>query len=108
MKSTSLLIVLCFFIGISHAFSQTSITEKTEGMDLYEGYFNFWWDASEGKIWLEIDKVGQEILYVNSLAAGMGSNDIGLDRGQLGDTRIVIFDRVGPKVLLRQPNYSYR
>lgn len=89
-------------------FSQPSISEKTQGMTLYEGYFDFWWDDSEGKIWLEIDKLGQEVLYVNALAAGMGSNDIGLDRGQLGDTRIVIFDRVGPKVLMRQPNYDYR
>jgi len=77
-------------------------------MTLYEGYFDFWWDEAEGKIWLEIDKLGQEVLYVNALAAGMGSNDIGLDRGQLGDTRIVVFDRVGPKVLMRQPNYDYR
>ncbi|MGB0839355.1 MAG: zinc-dependent metalloprotease, partial [Chitinophagales bacterium] len=39
---------------------------------------------------------------------GVGSNDIGLDRGQLGDTRIVKFERSGNKVLLVQPNYDYR
>lgn len=88
--------------------AQPSITEKTNGMTHYDGYFDFWWDASDGKIWLEIDKLDQEVLYVNALAAGMGSNDIGLDRGQLGNTRIVIFERVGPKVLMRQPNYDYR
>lgn len=108
MKTTLAQLILYLFIGVSTVFAQTSISEKTSGMELHEGYFDFWWDASEGKIWLEIDKLGQEILYVNSMAAGMGSNDIGLDRGQLGDTRIVIFDRVGPKVLLRQPNYNYR
>ena len=42
------------------------------------------------------------------MAVGIGSNDIGLDRGQLGNTRIVEFRRVGSKVLLVQPNYSYR
>ena len=108
MKTTLAQVILCFFIGVSSVLAQTSISEKTSGMELHEGYFNFWWDDTDGKIWLEIDKLGQEILYVNSMAAGMGSNDLGLDRGQLGDTRIVIFDRVGPKVLLRQPNYYFR
>ena len=50
----------------------------------------------------------EEFLYVNSLAAGVGSNDIGLDRGQLGDNRVVRFTRSGNKVLLIQSNYGYR
>src|SRR5699024_7902578 len=49
-----------------------------------------------------------EFLYVNSLTAGVGSNDIGLDRNQLGDNRVVYFDRRGSKILMIQPNYSYR
>ena len=82
------------------------ISEKTSGMEKYEGFFDFWWDEAEGKIWLEIDKLDQEFIYVNSLAAGIGSNDIGLDRSQLGNTRVVKFERIGPKVLLIQPNYD--
>jgi hypothetical protein len=77
-------------------------------MKKYPGYFNFYWDKDKGKIWLEIDKMDQEFLYVNYLAAGLGSNDVGLDRNQLGNTRIVKFHRVGPKILLIQPNYSFR
>lgn len=77
-------------------------------MEEYEGFFDYWWDEDAGKIWLEIDKLDQEFIYVNSLAAGIGSNDIGLDRSQLGDTRIVKFEKVGPKILLVQPNYDYR
>jgi hypothetical protein len=57
---------------------------------------------------LEIPKLDTEILYVTGLGAGMGSNDIGLDRAQLADTRIVSFQRVGTKVLMVQPNYDYR
>ena len=72
------------------------------------GYFNFTWDEKQGVIMLEIDKFDTEFLYVNSLPAGIGSNDIGLDRGQLGNTRIVKFVRVGQKVLMVQPNYDYR
>ncbi|NBC03659.1 MAG: peptidase, partial [Bacteroidetes bacterium] len=77
-------------------------------MEKYEGFFDYWWDEETGKIWLEVDKLDQEFIYVNSLAAGIGSNDIGLDRSQLGDTRIVKFEKVGPKVLMVQPNYDYR
>ena len=77
-------------------------------MEKFPGYFTFYWDAKNGKIWLEIDKWDTEFLYVNSLPAGVGSNDIGLDRGQLGQTHIVMFQRIGPKVLMLQPNYSFR
>ncbi len=100
--------LLLIFIPITTMNAQTSISEKTEGMDKYEGFFNYWWDDEEGKIWLEIDKFDEEFIYVNSLAAGLGSNDIGLDRSQLGNTRIVKFTRIGPKVLMVQPNYSFR
>ncbi len=100
----SLLLTVVFFT----LKAQTSISDKTKDFEKKEGYFDYYWDAKTGKVWLEIDKIDTEFLYVNSLAAGVGSNDIGLDRGQLGNTRIVEFRRVGPKVLLVQPNYSYR
>jgi len=86
----------------------TTIAEKTKGMEFHQGFLNYFWDGKEGKLWLEIEKWDNEFLYINSLPAGVGSNDIGLDRGQLGDRRIVKFERIGPKVLLVQPNYSYR
>lgn len=86
----------------------STIADKTKNSKAYAGYFNFYWDEKEGKIWLEIDKWDQEILYVNGLSAGVGSNDIGLDRNQLGSDRIVRFVRIGPKVLMMQPNYDYR
>ena len=85
-----------------------TIAEKTAGCEKFSGYFTFYWSAKEGKIWLEIDKWEKEFLYINSLPAGVGSNDIGLDRGQLGGGRVVKFLRSGPRVLLLQPNYDYR
>ena len=89
--------------------AQTStIAEKIAGAKAYPGYFNLYWDAKQGKLWLEIDKWGTEFLYQSSLPAGIGSNDIGLDRGQLGATRVVRFERSGPKVLLIQSNLDYR
>jgi len=108
MKFCILLSLIAFSMQTLTAEAQQTISEKTSGMDHYEGFFNFWWDDDAGKIWLEIDKLDEEILYVNSLAAGMGSNDIGLDRSQLGNSRIVTFQQVGPKILMVQPNYDFR
>src|SRR5437667_11314580 len=85
-----------------------TIAEKTTGAQKLPGYFNLYWDAKQGKLWLEIDKWSSEFLYQSGLPAGIGSNDIGLDRGQLGRTRIVRFERSGPKVLLIQENLEYR
>src|SRR5229473_2200888 len=85
-----------------------TIAEKVGGMEKSPGYFPFYWDAKAGKMWLEIDKWNNEFLYVESLPAGLGSNDIGLDRGQLGQSHIVRFERTGPKVLLIASNYGFR
>ncbi len=84
------------------------IREKTAGMKKYEGYFNFYWDEKEGKIWLEIDKLDSAFLYYTTLAAGAGSNDIGLDRGRLNQPRVMEFRRSGPKILWVEPNQNYR
>src|SRR6266568_8293508 len=85
-----------------------TITEKVSGMQKFPGYFPFYWDAKAGKLWLEIDKWNSEFLYVESLPAGIGSNDIGLDRGQLGPDHIVRFERTGPRVLLIASNEGFR
>ena len=100
-KSVLLLSLISFIFG-------ESISEKTKSMRKMSGYFNMYWEDTSGKIWLEITDFDNEFLYVNSMAAGMGSNDIGLDRGQLGSDRVVYFHRIGPKVLLIQQNYYYR
>src|SRR5277367_6344642 len=85
-----------------------TIAAKTATAQKLPGYFDLYWDTKQGKLWLTIDKWSTEFLYQSSLAAGVGSNDIGLDRGQLGATRIVRFERSGNKVLLVQENLDYR
>jgi hypothetical protein len=104
MKNVLMFLCIPFMLQAQN----NSIVEKTKNMELRKGYFNYYWDASQGKIYLVIDKMNTSFLYVNTLPAGLGSNDIGLDRGQIGDTRIVYFNRVGKKVMLTQPNYDYR
>lgn len=73
-----------------------------------DGFFPFYWDEREGKVWLEIRRWNTEFLYISSLPAGLGSNDVGLDRGRIGDSKLVRFERVGPKVLLIESNQGYR
>ncbi|TSA57913.1 MAG: DUF5117 domain-containing protein [Sediminibacterium sp.] len=102
------LIIACLISIFSSAQSNGKINERTKNMQRHDGYFTYWWDAANGKIWLQADKLETEFLYVNSLPAGIGSNDLGLDRGQIGDTRIVFFNKVGKKLFLVQPNYEYR
>jgi hypothetical protein len=105
------ILLLWGLLGLSvAAFAQKlpTIAEKTAGLARQDGFFPFWWDAAQGKVWLEIDRFDTEVLYINSLPGGLGSNDIGLDRAQLGDERVVMFSRVGKKVLMVQPNLRYR
>ncbi|MBW3654754.1 MAG: zinc-dependent metalloprotease, partial [Gemmatimonadetes bacterium] len=77
-------------------------------MDRRDGFVPVYWDAAAGKLWMEIPRAGEELIYVVSLPSGLGSNDVGLDRGQIGGERLVRFDRVGPRVLMVQPNQAYR
>src|SRR5436853_7406870 len=103
------LLSACWTFAANAPAPQSSpITARTSGMQKFPGYFDFYWDPSGGKIWLEISRFDQEFLYLDSLPQGVGSNDIGLDRGQIGDSRVVKFERIGPKVLLVQSNYAFR
>ena len=105
------LLVLLLLHGLLHAQTPAppaSITTFTAGMVRNAGFLTYYWDARKGKIWLEIDKFDTELLYYPTLAQGIGSNDIGLDRGRLGQEHVVLFQRSGNKVLLTEPNYAYR
>jgi hypothetical protein len=84
------------------------IEERVTGMQKLDGYFPLYWDERTGSLFLEIPRFNAEFLYATGLAAGLGSNDIGLDRGQEGGGRLVSFQRVGPKVFLVQPQESFR
>ncbi len=85
-----------------------SIERKTRGMTRLDGFFDLYWDEAEGRLYWIIDRWETEFLYQVSLSSGLGSNPVGLDRGQLGDTYILRARRVGPAVLLIEPNYGYR
>jgi hypothetical protein len=79
------------------------------------------YDAQTGKIFLEVPLTADaahsrspEMIYVVSLPHGTGSNDLGLDRGQIGGWggggagELVYFERSGPKLLMIEPNENFR
>ena len=85
---------------------ETTATKKS-----YPGFFDFSYDEADGRILLQVNRATQlekAFLYINGLSAGIGSNDIGLDRGQLGNEQVVHFTKMGNKLMLVQPNLDYR
>jgi hypothetical protein len=85
-----------------------AIEDRTAGLRKIDGYFPLYWDERTGSMYMEVPRFDTEFLMSTGLSAGLGSNDIGLDRGSGGQGRVVVFQRVGPRVLLVQQNQSFR
>jgi hypothetical protein len=85
-----------------------SVEDRVGGMRKLDGYFPLYWDGRTGSMFMEISRFDSDFLYSNGLSAGLGSNDIGLDRGRGGQGRVVQFQRVGPRVMMIQANQSFR
>ena len=85
-----------------------SVEDRVAGLRKIDGYFPLYWDEKTGNLLMEIPRFDTEFLFSTGLSAGLGSNDIGLDRGAGGQGKVVMFQRVGPKVFLVQPNQSFR
>ncbi len=102
-----------FIAACSGSANNAGVEDKLAGLGGYQrldGYIDLLWDEKGGRIILKLaaSRLGEEMIYQSSLSRGIGSNDIGLDRGQLGATRLVEFQRSGPKVLLLEKNLGYR
>lgn len=110
MKKLSVIALLFGLLLHTFAYAEDSITfaELNESNSVQSGFIDILHEASSGKTYLKIDNVGEEFIYMSSLPFGLGSNDIGLDRGQLGETRLVEFEQAGPKLFLKQLNTDFR
>jgi hypothetical protein len=83
--------------------SRRSIETKTASMRRMPGLFALDLDEKSGKLFLEIPRFNEDFLYIETLPYGVGSSDLGLDRGEVSGARVVRFERFGPKILLVQP-----
>ncbi|HEX9129478.1 MAG TPA: zinc-dependent metalloprotease, partial [Gemmatimonadaceae bacterium] len=86
----------------------SQLQAKTAGMERRDGFIPLYLDAKQGKIFLEIPRDSTRALMFVSLATGLGSNPIGLDRGASGDSYIARFDKNGDHVLVVFENWNYR
>lgn len=105
MKSTFTLLLLILFPGLCLT---AQFSKNSADYQKFQGFFNYYHDDKNDRIYLEVKDLEQEFLYVYSLSSGIGSNDIGLDRGQLGNEQVVHFEKAGNKLLLVQPNLRFR
>ena len=92
----------------THAQNLPLIATIVAETDPMLGFFNLYWDASRGRLYWEVDKLDTEFLYQVSMGSGLGSNPVGIDRGQLRGTYILTFKRIGPTIFLMQSNNRYR
>lgn len=99
-------ITIAFFLLASVVSAQ--FLDKKENLKTQKGFFSFHYSEKDDAIYLEVTDLDSEFIYVHALKSGLGSNDIGLDRGQLGGTALVKFIKAGNKLLLVQPNQDYR
>ncbi|KGJ99357.1 zinc-dependent metalloprotease [Thalassotalea sp. ND16A] len=102
-------VAILFFLTLLSCIQVAQANEKfTDNKTYHQGFMPFYIDDTSAKVYVEISDFNQQFLFQSSMPHGIGSNDIGLDRGQLGDTRLVQFEQVGNKVFLRQLNTYYR
>ena len=106
---------ICFallFAGVAlraePAIPENRFENLTKPATKIDGYLPLYWDEHTGKMWLAIDRFNHEFLYITALSAGVGSNDLGLDRGRMSEPKVVQFERSGPRVLLVETNYGFR
>ncbi len=106
----ALALVLCTSLSVfsQEASKRKSYSDITSGLERIDGFYPLYYDSEKDRVLIEVSRLNEEFLYQVGLTTGVGSNPIGLDRGQPGSTKVVYFERAGNKLLLVQPNYEYR
>ena len=114
-KVRAVLLRMIAVFGLITAFSPAAAVSDTYSFDqliaeseYQAGFLPLYWHGGEAKLFAEVNKFDQPFIYYPSLSQGVGSNDLGLDRGRLGETQLVQFEREGPRVLLVALNTRYR
>ena len=108
LSKTLLLLTLLVSASVLADTEKTTIEKFTSSFDEQQGFFTFYHDEAKGKFYLEVPKSDKQFILQTSLPWGLGSNDIGLDRGQLGETRLASFHIEGNTALLLQHNTQFR
>ena len=105
-KSISFMVMMLISVSALAKDTEEFMANKT----VQSGMLTILYDSTTDDVFLRLNKeqLNSAFIFQSSLPQGIGSNDIGLDRGQLGQTRLVQFERFGNKVLLNQMNTTFR
>jgi len=90
-----------------------TIASTVAELEARSGLLDVYVDEDKGRVLLALPAPGEDqvigsYLYIEGLTTGLGSNPVGLDRGQLGETRVINVRRLGKKVLFEEPNLAFR
>jgi hypothetical protein len=94
--------------GASMAQQPATIAARTAGLQRHDGFIPFYLNDRTGALWLEIPRDSTRALMLVTLATGLGSNPIGLDRGSGGEEQVTRFERSADRVLVIFENWHYR
>jgi hypothetical protein len=86
----------------------TTIAARTAGFERRDGFVPLYLDGRQGRLYAELPRESLRGLFWTSLATGVGSNPVGLDRGASGDDQVVRFDRRGDRMLMVFENTRFR
>lgn len=104
IQSTIVALVCLACVSVNAA----SWSEIRNQSNRINGFIPYQVSNSQGKIWLEVSEFEEPFIMFTGLPYGIGSNDIGLDRGQMSQSRLVQFEKYGDKIFLKQLNTRYR
>lgn len=108
MRTLATAFFVLLFVGFTTAAAGDPIDELTASMESEEGFVTVHYDEEEGRFFLEIDRLGEDFLYLTALATGSGTVSPMLDRGQIDSEYIGRFLRQGDRVYfeLQNPRFT--
>ena len=109
-------LLFIFIITLLLTACTPAATEKKDllaGLDHRAGFIDLYVDEDENKIFAKLpaadnDGVSLRLIHTARLTAGLGSNPVGLDRGWGDGGKIVVFRKLGNKVIIEAENLQYR
>lgn len=81
---------------------------SAQTMERRDGYIPLLWDAAQGKLYFELTQFDKDVLYFTEIAKGSGSGSVGFEWAGSGESGVIRFQHVGPKVLVVLKNTRFR
>ncbi|WP_395945139.1 zinc-dependent metalloprotease [Brevundimonas sp.] len=111
--TTATALALVLACGAAPAFAQTARPATAASAQTLGGLFPLQVDQDKGTVKIELPPPGADgvlarVIHFTTLRTGVGSAVTGLDRAQIGPTHILVFRKVGNRVVAEYENPTYR